>query len=679
MKKHLTKLITLLLALVMSFSVFSGCALISTVQDKDMEQVVAKVKISDDVDETVIYKRDLVSSFNSYGYTYVYYYGYSVEETLNLLADSLVQNAIVIQYAKTELAEYYNELKNGVAVSDFDTAFSTQIGAAKQNQTLNAKSDLDLFLTEYEVAYANYQTQTGIDSIIESYAKEEETESEEEKESVTITDRTAPVKEEETAREELTEAELKETVPTDTEYKIANKTLKLDENEEVTVIKATYTNLYDLNYAVYTTYKFDISDKADKKALNKGISALKDSGIIPSTENYSANDVLKYTYFKEALESQKEALVVSKYEDYLNDTIEKELDVEALYDEYVAMYQTQKGSYETSISDYETALEAVSEDSFLVYNQYAGYGHVAHILISFSEEQKAAIEAKKAEENVTNAQIDAYKKQLLDSLVVTDLRKSWVQNNHGTYDEANATFTFEDDYLYSADLEDATLKTKAMEKLSVFGGDIIGATSSVDKDENDLSVTTWTFENVIPEKMPFVLFYQNYLTDILGMNEVYYAENDASTIATIDLTDDVYNVFKDVMFAFSDANAGGFDTEFGFLYSPSTSATTYVKQFANAARDLVNQGIGAYSIVGTEYGYHIMVCTNKVAAGNDQYVEDKALFLSDIQAKEGDAYRFRNVKLEAIQSSEVSVKASSFIKNFKDDIKINKGVYKDLF
>ena len=30
-----------------------------------------------------------------------------------------------------------------------------------------------------------------------------------------------------------------------------------------------------------------------------------------------------------------------------------------------------------------------------------------------------------------------------------------------------------------------------------------------------------------------------------------------------------YKVFKDVMFAFSDSNAGGFDTTYGFVYSPS--------------------------------------------------------------------------------------------------------------
>mgnify|MGYP004512112493 FL=1 len=670
MKKILSKIVTLVLACSLFFTVFTGCSLITTVQDKDMAQVVAKVKIEDDVDAVNIYKRDVVSAFNSYGYYYVTNYNYTVQQALDYCAKTLVQNQVVIQYAKIELAKRYTELK--ADSSKVSTDYDNALLSVTANGTLTAKSSADDFLTEYELSYALYQVKKNITSIIDSY-KDKDKKEETEYEKVSITARTTPSKEEED-RTSLSEKEMKETTPTQEEYEVAALTLK----KEVDELKTEYTTLYALNKAVYDTYNFEISDKESKKALNEAITNLKNSGIIPSNETYAIEDVLKYTYFKNALKNQKESLIVSKYEDYLNDDIERNLDKNALYDDYKSMYSWQKGTYQGSLSDYETALDKVSDKSFVVYNPLAGYGYVSHVLLPYSEEIKSAITAKEGEKNITKEEIDAYKEEMLGRITVNDQRKTWIQNNYGTYDETTGKFTFEDKYLYSVDVTDETLKTNALNALSAYNGTLLGADSREEEQDNGLKKTLWSFDSIMPTTYAFKDFYQTYFTDLLGMNAVYYKEDDASSINKLTYSEDYYKVFKDVMFAFSDSNAGGFDTTYGFVYSPSSSGTKYVKNFANAARDLVSQGAGAYTIVPTEYGYHVMVCTKAITDLDDRYVNDKALFESELSVEGSTAYLFRKVKLEAITSSEVNVRASSFINGYMDKITISSKVYSDL-
>ena len=57
-----------------------------------MKLVVAEVKV-DDITEN-IYKKEMISAYNSYGYYYVDYYGYSLQDAYELVLDNLIQNKI---------------------------------------------------------------------------------------------------------------------------------------------------------------------------------------------------------------------------------------------------------------------------------------------------------------------------------------------------------------------------------------------------------------------------------------------------------------------------------------------------------------------------------------------------------------------------------------------------------
>ncbi|MBQ3234610.1 MAG: hypothetical protein IJA97_00450, partial [Clostridia bacterium] len=48
---------------------------------------------------------------------------------------------------------------------------------------------------------------------------------------------------------------------------------------------------------------------------------------------------------------------------------------------------------------------------------------------------------------------------------------------------------------------------------------------------------------------------------------------------------------------------------------------TYVKEFADAAKELVNgegKGVGAYTVVATDYGYHILLCVKVIEPTSDK-------------------------------------------------------------
>ena len=103
MKKFVTKLLSLILAGAVAVGTLAGCDLVTTNVDRDMAQVVAEIAIDDSFNEK-IYKRQLVSGYNSYGYSYEAYYGYTTAQTYDLILTNLVENRIISQQARKALS-----------------------------------------------------------------------------------------------------------------------------------------------------------------------------------------------------------------------------------------------------------------------------------------------------------------------------------------------------------------------------------------------------------------------------------------------------------------------------------------------------------------------------------------------------------------------------------------------
>ena len=107
MRKLLFKLIAVVSLVAVAFGTLAGCALFEVNKDRDMAQVAVSVDISKgDVNgvKSDIYKRDIVAGYLSYGYYYVQNYGYTTAKAYQLVLDNLVNNAVIIQQSKKELA-----------------------------------------------------------------------------------------------------------------------------------------------------------------------------------------------------------------------------------------------------------------------------------------------------------------------------------------------------------------------------------------------------------------------------------------------------------------------------------------------------------------------------------------------------------------------------------------------
>lgn len=640
----------------MSLSTFIGCGLITVNTDRDMAQIIAKVQISDAVDADKIEKRELVSAYLSYGYMYVSYYGYTESAAYQLIFDNLIQNRIIIQTARLSLANDYTNKpddKNNEFMNYFyDNALAKESGSQISAKENNLES-LEKYLTPYEKAQAYYNVRVSVNSLIDSYVEAEE---EDEKEDETFTARAVPTVEESEAEHEY---ELKEETPTEYDYEKAAVVLGSLESAKA------HTNLYDLNKAVYDAYEIDLSTPERLKAFKKAIADLKKAGVINSEENVAnikdnqsaelifGNDQVKgYTYFKDNILAQYESLIVAKYENSLISVYEDKLNNQMVYDQYVEEYNAQAINYKNNVSAYETALSEVTEDTFVLCNPYEGYGYVLNLLIGFSDEQTAALTAKKAEAGVTQTDINNYRAELLTKLVAKDQRTTWAQSSYGNYDGKN--FTFDSDYIVSE-------SSKAL--LGNYLGTIIGANSSVEEDDNKVEQTKWTFENIIPTSIGIEDFIDDYVNELLGTEIDLSTNTLTGTIA--DWNEDKRDIFEDLLYAFS-TDPGSLGTYMGYVYSPKTSATTYVKEFADAAKSVVGKGVGAYELVATDYGYHLILCTKVVDQESSIKYADLTAFEADVETEGTLAFNYKKAKSDVIVSAEVGKVADRLVNQEKN-------------
>ena len=665
MKNKLSKIVVMIMAVVMCLSAFVGCDWITTNVDEDMKQTVATVKISEAVNAEDITKKQLNAGYLSYGYQYVQNYGYTTSKAYSLVLQNLVNNRIIVQQSRVEIAKLYNSFLDGSATAktDFEKYMkdNTLAGTTKLDAKESSAEALEKFLSEYEVEQAKYSVRKSINSMIDTYVEKDE--DEDEREDVTYTARTTPTEKTEKSYEEW---ELKTATPTDKEYSVANLTLKDD------AIKTKYTNKFDLNSAVAKAYKTDYDGKGRKKAYSSLIKTLKNTGLIGKNEQIKDNE-FKYSYFEDLYKAQLESALVSRYEDSLIAGVEKTLDGEnydALWAQYKVEYETQKETYKNDRSAYEKALGEVSDTKFVLANPFKGeaYGYVLNLLIGFTDEQSADYKEYSAKKGITEADKIAYREKLLKGLVAKDQRTSWVQNSYGTYDKATKKFTFDSKYLVS---DDSALSS-FIGKVTVKDED-----GYVKENSDGVEETKWEVTDVTSDTIAFDAFYATYLKTLIGDKKIYEKDN-ALTIGQTTFTDELNDKFNELMFAFS-TDTGCLNKTYGYLSTPSNS--DYVKEFANAARAVVTEGVGAYTVVATDYGYHIIICTNVIS---DPYTIDaagEAKFKADVLTEDTIAYKYRNVKVNAVVDSEVSKIANKFISEAKGKettVSYNYGAFKDL-
>ncbi len=675
MKKFFAKILSCALAAVLALFVLNGCALITTNTERDMAQVIATVSVDEALSEDV-YKRELVSAFNSEGYYYVQYQGMTETEVYEQLLEDIVRNRILKQQAKLALsgATSINEVgyfAQANAISDGDkTSYEHVLSgnnySGKAFNSVTKTDGVDQFMTEYEYYAIQYNVLSSIKTLIDGYSDDEEEHNHD--------------------GYETFNGEVRATLPTesakngnewemlhDDEIKVVDKTSdfyksfeQINKEAELGLDLSTYQTNYELSLAVYKAYcaKYDLLIKDSRTEINKVVRDLKKLGFITSEEAskktpMTKEEILSLTYFADALSIQYDNQLINKYKNALQNEQEKALaSDDALYAAYVNVFNSQKNKFDRDYTTYETALENASDSNLVLYNpsySEGSYGYVLNLLIGFNDEQTAILTAVDESPKLTTAQREQARKDLLATLTAKDLRSSWVESNYGTYDSETNVFTFGDAYC----------KTEA---LKTYAGNIYGASEYEYHNDYDIEETAYSYEYVDGREIPFETFYTSVVSSIMGFN---------GKSGKIDnCTDDDIVKFRDLIFAYS-TDPGSLSDNDGYVYSPKTSAKTYVKEFAAAAKEVVNKGVGAYTVVATDFGYHIILCT-RVIAPNVTAIS-KPDFLAQVSQEETIPYLFKEYQKARLVSNNVEKVTNKFFKdNLAGSVTYNEKAYEDL-
>lgn len=210
MRKLLTSVVAIVLATMMTL--LTGCNLITTNDEKDLNQVIATVQISEDSPLDKVYKKDLAMAYLNYGYYYEQQ-GSSREDVIKAIVNNLTNTRVFVQNA----------------VIKFDLGqepFANQIA----DQTITDKWNLDRYLTREEIIEAEYKTKVSMNDLIESYM-----EAEDEKVGDSIPDeiRTVPTNAT-NAEEEVDKENYKVDTNSSSERRVAfNKAIKLMEKNSL--------------------------------------------------------------------------------------------------------------------------------------------------------------------------------------------------------------------------------------------------------------------------------------------------------------------------------------------------------------------------------------------------------------------------------------------------------------
>ncbi len=625
-KNTIKKTAAILLGLALTVGAVGCGNFIVTDGEKDLQQTVATVNISNslknDADykdvasgveaivdklSTDISKQDLVAYFLSTGYQYVESYGYTYEDTFNMLIDNLISREILIQYA----IAYYLKNNPSLTAAGCEQYIADQLKGAEEKEAALLKANpevltLKYFLTnggkddkEYDLAVysLNKSLNTSLDSLEQSYIKAES--------------------------EEHNHDEAR-TQPTD-----------------VATEKEDY---YPEGYTVYTGRNTLDSCKGYKKqdgsttstrrrAYNAFLANLQGYNMIGKGEN--TQDVTKLNYYYVELSSVLGQSLMNGYFEALEKEISAQLDEEYVREKEKETFFTQKESYEKAPSTFSTGMDGASDTPLLLYG-VKDYGFVYNILLPFSAEQNE--DYKTATSNKANTQDDLYniRRQLSYGIEGEDLRGSWIS----AHDHANYSFVAEDGLRYFfPDQFDAKAENYGRyEELKQYAG-AYAYQGTVEEDGDDLVAK--------PAKIKideFLNKFEGYINTVVG-GEVAKRDAAATSYGTatdkeivyttdgkvdyskfvyakgkVDLKDtaandyfkkesDVYkavSAVNELMFAYS-TDTGCLNKYFGYTVSPYT--TDFVKEFEYAAQEAVKNGAGSYYVCVTDYGWHIIFAT----------------------------------------------------------------------
>ena len=712
-KKTIKKFGAGALALVLTVGA-TGCDFLVTDNEKDLKQTVATVNISsnlksaemecaDDVQKLIdnkglstdIPKRDLIAYFLNTGYMYVQNYGYTYEDTFNMLMDGLVEKKILTQYAVAHFLEQ-DDAKTADACLEY---VNTQIDGAKgkEKELLSSHREvltMKYFLSAEEYDEAVYGLKKSLNGSLDSAEANYITET----------------------ADEHTHNETR-TTPTNANVEKEDHVPMKDGALDYDIY--TGRNAFD---ACGTYEKVDGSTVTSrKKAYNAFLSNLQSYGLIKEGEDTAVVTELDYYYLE--LSSTLGSALVNKYTEELKDEAIALLDAEYVADKYDEIKGSQKNAYENKPTDFDTALDSVSDTSFVLYGQ-KDFGFVYNILIPFSASQTQAYSS--AKNNLKGDALFNARKQILQGVEAKDLRSAWFcteEDEHYAYEvTGNEYFNNngeEKDYLF---FEKNMTNTDKYEKLSQYAGQYpYNGKAELVEDEWDftpkkLKIGTATEYGFIQEM-------EAYINHVVGSDvtsgtwlDASYGTNDYNTVYTnsatkkvdyskfmyyagkVTLTQDfkasdffnekvgateesnayyqALSAVNELMFAYS-TDTGCLNSYMGYVVSPYK--TDFVSEFEYAAQQAVLGGVGSYVVAPSDYGWHIIYCSfvYDVDDGGDVYGGFKA---NEMEVEGTFSYLFYESLKSTSASSYTTTVQNQLLNQYNNDkaVTLHTKAYQDL-
>lgn len=340
MKRKLLAIVMILAVLAM---LFAGCSLFTVDEYRDYHQVVATVRYKD-MSKDVL-KGELLLYYTQYGASYIYY-GWTEDETLSYLCETLSRQNLLLLHAKEYLARQ--------ADPDITDA---EIAAMSAEE----------FLTVDERRYCIEQTNASFEESFRTLItdlEDEQAANEGTSDDTTGDDTTG----DDTASSDEEELEARPSRPEE------------EDSSEYEDQGMTDESQLPEGFMDYIQDKIDAEeDEQARKNMNTALSQLRDN-IESSFRDYS--------YY---LNSQYETRILEKYREALGGEL-PEITDEEFQSRYQRMVNVNIGSY----VDEEAYASALESSSDILFHKTKGYSQVRSILLGFSDDQTSALDTIKA-------------------------------------------------------------------------------------------------------------------------------------------------------------------------------------------------------------------------------------------------------------------------------------------
>ena len=702
----------------------TGCSFILTDNQKDMAQPVAKVdiskKLSDDAGisdilallPSEVSKRDLIANFLSSGYQQAQTYGY--EAVFTQILDALVQREIMVQYAVAHyLTEGKDEGVNGInavnckkyagnALKELDERISKTDNAEvkanlqKEKALLEAHPEvltLKYFLTDggkdeadktekydplEDYNYTVYSLQKSFNDSLDSLEKQYIKEEDEEHNHATA-----------------------QTLPTGVDAK-KEKYYPVDEQGNFNYNIYTGRNLRG-DCGIYESVEGSTT-ATRRKAYNDFLSNLQSYNLVQNKngalENTKEATLLDYYYVE--LSSALGQALVNKYFEDLEDNVLANLTEDYAERKYSEKLKDQELAYGKNSDAFNTAIGSESANSITLYG-LENFGFVYNILLPFSTEQTEAYE-RAENRGLTTDEFYNTRKSILKNVRGKDQRAGWINEHedesYATQDETTKEWHFFKDILEG--------KSEFEELEHYLGVLPFNGTATLVEEKYEYTYEYVTVDDVVEDFLKTVeantgLSY-TYTTKPedgykLDENNTKYVDENGDVdyskfvyrkgkinIGTVNpydyfvKTSDVYkmvSIANEYMFAYS-TDTGCLNTYMGYAVSPYT--TQFVKEFEYAAQHAVQDGVGAYYVVPTEFGWHIIITTFVFGDGEvyGDYNHDDAVGDTMVEGSFSQIF-YEYLKTDALTSYATDVQNRVINEYNNDDcVTLFKNRYKDL-